>query len=117
MVLEPSQKANYNPEKKNLHIVHVNPIYETAWIEGKIMFNETPLPEVLNRLSHFYNVHFQIEDQVINQYTFTGVFEQRHLTQVLDYLSISSQIKYKIIVPEEDDSKEVKQTYVILTRR
>lgn len=117
VVLEPSQKANYNPEKKNLHIAYVNPMYETAWIEGKIMFKDTPLPEVLNRLSHFYNVHFQIEDQVINQYTFTGVFEQRHLTQVLDYLSISSQIKYKIIVPEEDDSEEVKQTYVILTRR
>jgi hypothetical protein len=69
------------------------------------------------RLSHFYNVVFDVEDAVIHSYTFTGTFENRQLSQVLDYLSISSQVKYRITSPVEDDSRGVKQTKVILKKR
>lgn len=116
VILQPSQKAMYDIKNKSLHIENVNTIYDTAWMHGKLMFKETPLPEVLNRLSHFYNVRFMINDPEINKYTFTGTFENRQLSQVLDYLSISSRIKYQIKMPREDDSEEKKQTRVILTR-
>jgi ferric-dicitrate binding protein FerR (iron transport regulator) len=114
VILRPSEKAMYDVKNKNLHVEHVNTVYDTAWMSGKLMFKEMPLPEVLNRLSHFYNVRFIVNDPAINNYTFTGTFESRQLVQILDYLSISSQIKYKIMASQEDDSAAKKQTQVIL---
>jgi ferric-dicitrate binding protein FerR (iron transport regulator) len=117
IVLNPSQKAIYDIETRMLEVVEVNTIYDTAWMQGRLMFKDTPVPEVLNRLSHFYNVSFQVQDSLINNYTFTGIFENRQLSQILDYLSISSRIKYKIITPAEDDSDSLKRTSVILTKK
>lgn len=117
VILRPSEKAMYDVKNKSLHVEHVNTVYDTAWMSGKLMFKETPLPKVLNRLSHFYDVEFVVDDPAINNYTFTGTFENRQLTQILDYLSISSRIKYKIQVSQEDDSEAKKRTQVTLTRK
>ena len=115
--LQPSESAVYNIRAKSLRVSNRNPAYDTAWMNGRLMFRDTPLPEVLMRLSHFYNVVFDVEDAVINSYTFTGTFENRQLSQVLDYLSIASRVKYRITSPVEDDSRGVKQTKVILKKR
>jgi ferric-dicitrate binding protein FerR (iron transport regulator) len=116
VILKPSEKATYETGQ-SVRIASVNTIYETAWMQGRLMFRDTPVPEVLTRLSHFYNVKFEIKDAVINNYTFTGTFQNRQLSQVLDYLGISSRIQYKIIETAEDDSQGVKRTKVILMKR
>ncbi|MDR1455841.1 MAG: DUF4974 domain-containing protein [Tannerella sp.] len=115
--LKPAERAVYNLSAEKLHIAAVNPVYDTAWIQGRLMFRDTPVPEVLTRLSYFYGVTFDVEDEVISRYTFTGTFENRQLSQVLDYLCISSHISYKIILSPEDDSQGVRRTKVILKKR
>lgn len=117
VILKPSERASYNPIAGSLSINKVNTLYDTVWKEGRLMFKDTPLSEVLNRLSHFYNVSFEIQDEVINSYRFTGTFENRQLTQVLDYLHISSRINYRLEQPTEDDSNGIKRTKVYLFRR
>lgn len=116
VVLEPSQRAVYDVDAGDVRVSRVNTVYDTAWTQGKLMFRDTPLPEVLDRLSHFYNVDFQIENESVCHYTFTGTFENRQLSQILDYISVSSQIKYRIVPLQEDDSEGKKQTQVILTK-
>jgi ferric-dicitrate binding protein FerR (iron transport regulator) len=116
-VLKPSEKAVYNLTAKKLHISQTNSAHDTAWIQGRLIFKNLPLPEVLMRLSHFYDVTFDVKDAVINNYTFTGTFENRQLSQVLDYLSISSRIGYQIIPSTGDDSRGVKRTKVVLRKK
>jgi ferric-dicitrate binding protein FerR (iron transport regulator) len=117
IVLNPSEKAVYDMDAKKVHVSRTNPAYDTAWMNGRLMFRDTPMPEVLARLSHFYDVTFDVKDATIRDYTFTGVFERRQLSQVLDYLSISSQIKYIIQPPAEDDSQGPRRTKVILRKK
>ncbi|MDR3262495.1 MAG: DUF4974 domain-containing protein [Tannerella sp.] len=116
VLLKPSEKAIYDMKAKSLHIARTNTLYDTAWTQGRLIFKDMSVPEVLTRLSHFYNVSFEIEDAIINNYMFTGTFENRQLSQVLDYLCISSQIKYKIVNPSEDDSQGVNRPKVILKK-
>lgn len=116
VLLKPSEKAIYDMKAKSLHIARINTLYDTAWTQGRLIFKDMSVPEVLTRLSHFYNVSFEIEDAIINNYMFTGTFENRQLSQVLDYLCISSQIKYKIVNPSEDDSQGVNRPKVILKK-
>lgn len=114
--LKPSEKAVYDVATKLVSISTVNTEYETAWKEGRLIFKDMLLPQVLKKLAYFYNVKFEVKDSVINSYCFTGTFDNKQLSQVLDYLKISSQIKYTINHAKSDDSKEVQYTTVILQK-
>lgn len=115
--LIPSEKAILDLSSGNISVQKVNTEYETAWIEGRLMFKDLPLPQVLKKLSYFYNVKFEVQDSVINSYCFTGTFENKQLSQVLDYLKISSQIDYVIRHATTDDSLGTQYTTVILKKR
>jgi ferric-dicitrate binding protein FerR (iron transport regulator) len=115
--IKPSERAVYNLNQNRMKLASVNPAYDTAWMQGRLIFKDTPVPEVLTRLAYFYGVTFEVKDAVINNYTFTGTFDNRQLSQVLDYLCISSHINYKIIPSAEDDSQGVKRTNVILKKK
>ncbi|MDR1525827.1 MAG: DUF4974 domain-containing protein [Tannerella sp.] len=114
--LKPSERAVYNLNTNRMKRSSVNPAYDTAWMQGRLMFRDMPVPEVLMRLAYFYGVTFEVKDAVINNYTFTGTFENRQLSQVLDYLCISSHISYEIIPSTEDDSRGIRRTKVILKK-
>jgi ferric-dicitrate binding protein FerR (iron transport regulator) len=113
--LHPSERSVYHTSSRLMNIATVETLHDTAWRNGMLIFRDTPLSEVLERLSHFYNVDFEVENPVINSYFFTGTFRERQLSQILDYVSISSHIKYRIVYPEEDDGVEAKRTKVYLT--
>lgn len=112
--LSPSEKTSYNMLTEKIKVEKVNTQYETAWIDGKIMFSNCRLPEVLKKLSYSYNVIFEINNPVINNYRLTGVFDNKQLYQILDYLKISSNIQYQIGQTTEDDRLGVKHSTVIL---
>ena len=112
--LVPSEKASYNLLNNELIIQVVDTESEIGWTEGRLIFKHTPLPEVLRKLSHYYNVEFDVRNSIINTYTFTGTFENKQLFQILNYLKISSNIDSKINEITTDDSNGVKQSTVKL---
>lgn len=115
--LKPSEKAVYDTNTGSVSIVTVNTAYDTAWKDGRLMFKDMPLPEVFKKLAYFYNVRFEVRDPVINTYCFTGTFENKQLSQVLDYLKISSQIDYTIKHIVTDDSSGIQYETVILEKK
>lgn len=115
--LSPSEKAVFDSRSGYISVQTVNTEYETAWKEGRLMFKDMPLPQVLKKLSYFYNVKFEVQDPVINSYCFTGVFENKQLFQVLEYLKISSQMDYDIRHVTADDSFKTQYTTVILKKK
>ncbi len=112
--LSPSKRIIYNNESGTILIDSVKTEYYTSWKEGKLIFHETPMMDVLYRLSHFYDVKFEIANKKIITYSFTGTFANRQLTQVLEYLKISSCIEYELVQTSEDDNNGVKRNKVIL---
>ncbi len=69
---------------------------ELAWRDGYLIFNNTPMSEVIKKIERWYGVKFSPTDSRILKYNFTGRFKEESVTQVLDLLSISSNIRYKI---------------------
>lgn len=112
--LAPKEKATYNLETKQLAIREVPTENEYMWKDGVLIFKDTPMPEVVSKLSNFYNVKFVVQNPVINTYPFTGRFNNRQLFQVLDYLKQTHKIDYTIRQVTEDDSNGRKYTTVIL---
>ena len=104
--LTPSDMAIYDVATGQLFLEKVNNAQVSGWMNGRLIFRDTPIPEVLRKLTHFYTVDFDVIDEVICGYTFTGTFENRPLFQILDYLKISSKIEYAMVYPENQDVRK-----------
>lgn len=115
--LKPSERAVYDMDSGSVSITTVNTEYDTAWKDGRLMFKDLPLPQLLKKLAYFYNVKFEVKDPIINSYCFTGTFQNKQLSQVLDYLKISSHIDYTIKHVISDDSQVVQHTIVVLNKK
>ncbi|MDR1723494.1 MAG: DUF4974 domain-containing protein [Tannerella sp.] len=115
LTLTPSEKAIYDIATGDVVVNRVNALNETSWTYGRLIFNNTPMSEVLNRLSHYYNVAFEVKDSEIDGYSFTGTLIDRQLEQVLDYMAISSKIRSQVIKADKDDSFGIFKTKVILS--
>ncbi|PKV51211.1 FecR family protein [Aquimarina sp. MAR_2010_214] len=97
IVLEPSQRAVFDKEKSNIKVDRVDSKSIVAWQEGKLIFDKTPLKQVVLDLNRKYNVEFVIKSDSLLQYKYTGEFDNLTLKEVLELLKISSPINYKYV--------------------
>ena len=104
--LTPSEMATYNIMDSQLILEKVNTAHVSAWMRNLLIFKDTPMPEVLRKLSHFFTVDFDVTDDIIRDYTFTGTFENRPLFQILEYMKISSKIEYTMIYPVNQEVRK-----------
>jgi ferric-dicitrate binding protein FerR (iron transport regulator) len=104
--LTPSNMLTYDMKSDKVSVKKINTDQVTAWMDGRLIFKDTPIPEVLRQLNHFYSVDFDVQDTVISGYTFTGTFENRPLFQIMDYLKISSKIEYTMLYPENQEIRK-----------
>ena len=86
----------------------------TSWKDGKLVFREDPLTEVVNRLKRWYNVNILIEDKALENYSYRATFEDETLDEILKLLKLSSPIVVKDLGREMlDDDTFGKRTIVL----
>jgi len=107
--LKPNQKAIYDRKNRTLKIATVNPEYDMVWKEGKIVFRQHRMDHVLKVLARHYNVQFDVKTNDVLQSEITAKFTNEPLPQVLEYLKLASNIKFKIKQPNkiENDTLQV----------
>ena len=91
LTLLPSQMVTYHKSAGSLLKSRVSNAYEySAWKEGKLIFDETPVSEVFNRLGHIYGVKFSFTDKEIKECAITGSFNiNQKLEEILQSISLS----------------------------
>jgi len=88
VTLLPKQKATFNPATATLLTTAADkPENAMAWSKGRLVFEETLLPEVAVRLSNKYNVHITLMDKRLSDYRFNGEFETESLDDILKIIS------------------------------
>lgn len=105
--LRPHQKLVYEPSSNKTQLYSTSGETEVSWKDGKIIFNNTPMDEILRILSKRFNVEFVVSNNNLKDYAFTGTFTQQRLERILEYFEISSQIKWRHL--ESDKIEEKKQ--------
>ncbi len=95
--LKPGQAFLYNKQERKVNIINVDSELEGAWHEGKFVFIDKTLMQIIFDIEKWYNVDVVIKDEVLANTKFTSVI-QRHTTikQVLDILKSAIDINYKI---------------------
>lgn len=115
--LYPSEKAVYHLSSGRMQVNRVNTSDDIAWIEGKLVFNDLPLRQVLEKLTRFYHVEFEVKDDVIYTYKFRGTFKNKSLVHILEYVKISSEVEYSVIEEASGMYAEPAKTKVILRKK
>ena len=69
---------------------------KTAWKEGRLVFDDTAMPEVINRLERWFGIDIVVKDDRLLDYSFTATFTTESVTRVFDILKLSSSMDYEI---------------------
>lgn len=97
VVLAPMQKLIYNAGSNEVKLHETTGLPETAWRENEIMFDNTPLEEILHELTKVYNVEFTVKSERLKKSRFTGRFRNQPLERALEYFKNSSKMHWRYI--------------------
>lgn len=61
----------------------------TAWKEGKLVFRDDPMEEVVSRLNRWYNVDIEIENEKLKKETYRFTFQDKTLDEVLKLIKLT----------------------------
>ena len=64
-----------------------------AWIDGRLVFIDAPLREVLPRLARWYDVNIRLGDSTITERRYTASLKNETLPQLLDLMSRSMELR------------------------
>ncbi|MCL6293913.1 FecR family protein [Jejuia spongiicola] len=94
--LSPSQKATYLKSEDKMIVEHVKTENFTAWKEGRLIYNDTPMRDVIKDLERMYDLKFDVSSIKILDYKYKGEFNNLNINQILELFEISSPITYSI---------------------
>ncbi len=95
--LMPSQAAVCDLATGETTITHVDTRQYTAWKEGDFVFRNQPIDAVVESLARWYDVQVAVSDPAIGRMRVTAdISRNRELTEVLDAITGSSGIRYKL---------------------
>lgn len=96
VTLLPKQRVTFNPGKATMITSVVDkPENAMAWSQGKLIFEETPLGEVAERLSYKYNVQILLDGKNLSDCRFNGEFDTESLDEILKIITTLTETKIK----------------------
>lgn len=96
VTLLPKQKVTLNAGTAALLTsIEEKPENAMAWSNGQLIFEETPLGEVMETLSRRYNVRITLTDQRLAGYRFNGAFETESLEDILKIITTLTKTSIK----------------------
>lgn len=97
VTLAPNQMATYHKESKKMVLNNKTDMDALAgWKEGRLIFDNKPLEEIVIALERWYDVEIEVEDQKSLKCHFSAKIENLSLTEVLELFKASDGIDYTI---------------------
>ena len=112
--LNPNQHLVFNKSTKLLSINNEDIYKYYAWKDGKLIFRNEPLSEVVKKISRVFNVDIELQGSTLQDYRYRATFEDESLSEILKLLELSSPISYKEIkrMPYPDGSFPKKKVVI-----
>ena len=119
--LNPNQHLIFNKSTK-LFKVNYEDIYKyIAWKDGKLIFRNEPLSEVVKKIGQVFNVDIELHGNSLQDYRYRATFEDESLEEILKLLKISSPIRVEEIkrtpLPDGSFPKKKIIIYPVIQKR
>lgn len=87
----------------------------TSWKDGKLIFLNDPLDEVIRKISRYYLVDFTVDEQVDRKQLFRAIMEDESLEEVLRYMKLTMNIDFAIQERKPGQGDRISKRKVIIT--
>ncbi|MDE6819744.1 FecR family protein [Bacteroides acidifaciens] len=114
ITLLPGEQLLYDKQTSQAVRNQVDVYGKVAWKEGKLIFRNASLEEIIKRLERHFNVDIEFNNNTGKEYTYRATFRTETLTQILDYLAKSANLKWKILTPEQREDDTFTKTKIIV---
>lgn len=94
--MQPGDQAIFNMQLNNVVVRQVNPADFSAWKEDKLVFDNTPLKEIVARLENRFKVNITIRNAKAGSDRVSMTIEQETIEEVLELIKLSSQLRVKM---------------------
>ncbi|MBD1424018.1 FecR family protein [Sphingobacterium arenae] len=71
-------------------------VAETAWLQNKIVFDNTSFSEIAGVLERRFDIKVKFKNEKYKLYYYTGIFQQESLREILDLMKITKPFNYEI---------------------
>jgi transmembrane sensor len=70
---------------------------QVAWKEGKLLFDSTPMLEVIKKLERWHGTEFIVKDREVLDYKITANFRSESIVQIMEMIQFCSLINYTVV--------------------
>jgi transmembrane sensor len=93
-VLRAGDRGIYKTDSKEFWKEKTYVPNDLAWKTGTLRFKNTPLAEVCEMLSEYYNTNVEASPEISNSKHFTGNFQRASLNEILDIIELTLDIEF-----------------------
>src|SRR5690606_18034433 len=72
-------------------------ILETSWVNNWLVFEDESFEEIALKMSRWYGVNFQFNDEGVKNLRFTGNFRNETLQEALTAMQITADFNFQIV--------------------
>lgn len=95
--LSPNQMALFTKVTQSIQVENVDPYGAIAWKDGKFVFEDEPIEEIMERLSRWYDVKVFYANERIKKHTFTGIITRfADISDVLHLMEETAAVEFRI---------------------
>lgn len=97
IVLRPNESYIIKTDNTLLTVASASDISkEIAWRDGKLIFELTPMRDIIIKMERWHGVIFIVEDPEVLDYKITGSFKSESVIQIMEMIKFTSLIDYSI---------------------
>lgn len=95
--VKPNEKIDIPKNNQTARLYQPKETFPTvSWKEGWLVFDETPVSEVLKKLERWHGISFKVRDPEILNQKFTARFQEESISQILGMMEQVSLLHYEL---------------------
>jgi len=94
--LKPKESFVIRDNNAPLLIRQADTTKQKAWKEGKLLFESTPISEVIKKLERWHGTEFQVIDNEVLNYKITANFKAESIVQIMEMIQFCSFVDYTL---------------------
>jgi ferric-dicitrate binding protein FerR (iron transport regulator) len=114
-ILHPNHKLVLNTETRQYLKSLVEAEQYISWTEGKLVFRNESMQQVVNRLGRWYNTEIEVKDPELLKYAFRATFIDEPIEEVLKLLAKTAPLTFKEQMRETTNNDTYKKRKFIVS--
>ncbi len=104
-IMQPGEKASYNITANSLNISYANAFIYSSWKDGRLIFRNEPLKNVVEKLKKWYNIDIEITDTEVYNSIFSGTIKNESYEEIFRLIGAVCHVNCKLIHNYEKKAK------------